>query len=208
MCSPTHAIRLTLPQALELIINHCLSGSNLTIFDVLNDAIRASGGDKEKEARPLKARDDLLERLRSGEIKAYGVQPGAHTHELIPPVHWERIDSLTILPNSMGPNDVGRDGQTLYQNVLVEKSDVLRLWPPLTDGLRGKLSPDELVAVAKRLSASGETDGKQAWITAKSEGIVCTRNEFLDAWAQTPNARKQGPKGPRRNYPVKRDNLG
>lgn len=60
----------------------------------------------------------------------------------------------------------------------------------------------DLKTVALRVYASGILDGVKAWKAARENyGIICTRIEWLEAWKATPGAGKQGPKGPRKNYP-------
>jgi hypothetical protein len=123
-------MRLTLPQLLEWAIyrDRCLIDRQVIVFDVLNDAIRALGGGEEA-GRPLRVRDDLLAKLRSAELVAYGIRPGRFVHEAIPPVHWVAIDSLNALPNALGPNDVGKMYDVIYVDVFVESDSVYALWP-------------------------------------------------------------------------------
>jgi hypothetical protein len=122
-------MRLTLPQLLEWAIyrDRCLIDRQVIVFDVLNDAIRALGGDEEA-GRPLRVRDDLLAKLTSGELVAYGIRPGGFVHEAIPPIHWVAIDSLT-LRSALGPNDVGKMDDVIYRDVFVESDSVYALWP-------------------------------------------------------------------------------
>lgn len=195
-------MRLTLPQVLEWIIyfDRCLVDRRMTVFDVLNDSIRAAGDDDEKAHRPLKARDELIQRLRGGELAAYGVPSGKHLHEPIPSVHWEKLDSLTNLPNSIGPDDVGQDERILYRNVLVEMSEMMRLWParsigaaafqhlesrelPSGHGVSQKKVDAALLTVSNQYEASGTRPSEKELLTAvrKIVGEHARREQLRDA---------------------------
>jgi len=129
------ASRWTVPQALAWIIYrdvgpvNRLSDRPSSPWDVLNAAVRGAGGDDEREQACFSARDELISKLKSGTIEAYGIALGQRIHAPIPRLAWETINTLNEYDERVGPLDVGYDGSPLYRNVLVNSEAVQNLWP-------------------------------------------------------------------------------
>jgi hypothetical protein len=182
-------MRLTLPQVLAKIVyrDRRLVDRKLTIFDVLNDAIRVADGDEESSAAPCGARDELLQKLRSGELAAWGVPAGSVLHEPIPSFHWEELDSLTNLPNSINADDVGREERPIYRKVFVEESEVARLWPSFGGKSAESADQDSATVSLNRYSQQGFVCAYEAHIAkVKQEGRRTTEGEDCDAFPNVP----------------------
>jgi hypothetical protein len=190
-------MKLTLPQVLEWVIyrDRNLIDAQATIFDVLDQAIRNAGDDEEKAQHPLRARDSLLAELRSGNLTAYGIQSNGALHEKIPPIHWEVIDSLTVLPSRIGVRDVGRGDNTIYRDVLIDREVVVALWPdsgPTTNyrtGAPGRPSAIHFVEVEwrKRRDAgealktlSDEAKALHRWCAENHPAIVAPKPKSIE----------------------------
>jgi hypothetical protein len=129
------APRWTVPQALAWIIYRDQGRVNRLYdrpsspWDVLMAAVRNAGGDEAREQACLSARDELISKLKSGTIEAFGISTGERIHGPIPRLAWETINTLNEYDERVGPLDVGYDGCPLYRNVLVDAEVIQELWP-------------------------------------------------------------------------------
>lgn len=115
----------TLPQsAFWLIYGRLQTTTNSSVFDVINDAIRA--GDAK---RALAVRDDLQSKLIQGDLVAYGLPPQSLTHIVIPATDWLKIDTLLLDHVAIPKDAVGVDGRLLYREVKLKIKNVKAVWP-------------------------------------------------------------------------------
>jgi hypothetical protein len=87
------------------------------------------------------ARDDLWNRLKSGELVATGIPDGSENRRTILAMEWLDLDSFD--PDLGWPTDaVGRGFKSLlrFRSVVVPSQDVLRIWPGCEPNRRGEQS--------------------------------------------------------------------
>jgi hypothetical protein len=109
-------------------------------FDVINEAVRGDASMRQVVSG-IKARNDLLRRLKSGEVKAFGIPLGQREHQPIPPISWETITTLFVETPGVRASDIsGFDEEgARYQQVRILSREVRQFWQPqLIATIRGK----------------------------------------------------------------------
>jgi hypothetical protein len=81
----------------------------------------------------IAARDDLLRKLKSGELQAFGIGRGESMHTPISPITWETITTFFLDEPRIQASDIGTflEENARFQEVRVESSKVRELWPKL-----------------------------------------------------------------------------
>jgi hypothetical protein len=101
-------------------------------FDVINEAVRADDSSAQALSG-IAARDDLLRKLKSGELQAFGIGRGESMHTPISPITWETITTFFLDEPRIQASDIGTflEENARFQEVRVESSKVRELWPKL-----------------------------------------------------------------------------
>jgi hypothetical protein len=130
--------RWTLAQALAWLICRTPQAVAQTpcskdVFDVANDLARREGIEQPAMSADLQRRDELLDSLKGGTLRAWGIARGQTEHAPIPPTSWDTIDCFYAFdPKAhISPRDIGRSGEdsARYKEVYVIPGDVENLWP-------------------------------------------------------------------------------
>lgn len=150
--------RWTLSQALTWIIYRSADSVQLKAerfpsrrypYDVINEAVRYEGSIA-LALDGIKAREELSDCLKKGELVAYGIPRGEGEHRPIAKTAWDTIDTLFTYDPAIQPEDVGQYGQGVarYRNVYVLPDDVIAIWPHLVVETRELASTGEAHYVA------------------------------------------------------------
>jgi len=100
------------------------------------------------------------------------------------------------------PDKLTRFGdEVLIDTLCVDADELKRHWP----AGRGAI----LYEICRELHESNPILAQRAaWKIVRSNGTICTRDEFTEAWQSVAGKRPSGPKGPRNNRPENPDNSG
>ena len=107
----------------------------VSIMDVLSDAIKDEENTENNTSNAIMIRDELIEKLESGKLKATGITPNGNRPQPINASEWISIKSLNEFIGALLSNAVGTWDETLkygiilFRQVWVSREDALRLWP-------------------------------------------------------------------------------
>lgn len=137
-CDSIGLPRWALAQALAWIIYRTLDAVTQTpcpedVFDVANGAARREGIEQTAMLADLQSRDELLDHLKRGTLRAWGIARGQTEHHPLPSTSWDTIDSFYSFDprGGIAPCDVGSSGEdsARYRDVYVIHTDVESCWP-------------------------------------------------------------------------------
>jgi hypothetical protein len=109
-----------------------ISPQRKSALDVINHAIKADDS-LSQALSGIKARDELLRTLKSGQLQAFGIRPGESQHTSVPPITWETITTFFVDEPSIQASDIGSvdEKSARFHWVRVESARVRELWPEL-----------------------------------------------------------------------------
>ncbi len=138
-----------------------------------------------------------MDKLKSGQVSAYGVALGERSHGSIPQLAWETIATLFHFDDIVGCLDVGHEGNTLYRNVMVDAEAILNLWPPHR---AAKSSPD-LAQIFKetRKSLGRDLTQREAEKIASDSNAFENQKQVRKVLTRIQGEKRPGPHGPRRS---------
>jgi hypothetical protein len=136
-----------------------------------------------------------MDKLKCGQVEAYGVAPGEPIHASIPRLAWETITTLFEFDERVRSLDVGHDGNTLYRNALVDVDAILTSWPPPKSA---KSSPNlEHILKQERASRGRDLTQREAEKIALDSNAVENQKKVREVLRSIQGEKKPGPRGPR-----------
>jgi hypothetical protein len=172
-------------------------------MDVLNEAIREANEDQKILQRCFASREALMDKLKCGQVEAYGIALGERLHGPIPKLGWETITTLFEYDDRIGSLDVGYDGVTLYRNALVDAAAIQNFWPsiPKPVSIQELPSDDDVREVIRRMIRD------HCGFIGQEKGANIVRKQFpgfpkkkaMQLVKELTGNEKPGPRGPRKN---------
>ena len=179
-----------------------------TIMDILSDAIADEENTENNTSKAIVIRDELIEKLESGKLKATGITPNGNRPQPIKPSEWICIKSLNEFIGMIPCNAVGTWDETLkygiilFRHVTISREDVMRLWPADKREAKPKKNYSEKEILDFLSSKINENDRyisqNEAEILMRERFPGYPRDEVRKHVKLLTGNDKRGPRGPRK----------
>jgi hypothetical protein len=158
-----------------------------SVVDIVNDAEEMPEREQQ-EATGIEARDDLMRRLKAGDLESFGIRPGETEHSSIPSIAWETITSLFADLSDIQADDVGTLGVrgARYQRVRVLSSRVQQIWPELASSAKAASDCRKWLCVQMRVSPDHRPKSKRRFYDEEAKKIFpgLSWTQFETAWTR------------------------
>lgn len=180
----------------------------LSIMDIISDVIKDPQVAENITAEAIKLRDQLIERLESGKLKAQGLAPTGNRLQPIQSSEWLSVENLNefivnIPHNAVGKwDEASKRGVILFKQVTLARADVIRAWRANKSEKIPKKNYSEKEILDFLSSKINENDGyiaqKEAEILVRERFPGYPRDEVRKHVKLLTGNDKRGPRGPRK----------